>query len=93
MRIFYVRPTKDGGYGEGNGSSYDNAWNGFRQVDWQTVAEAQPATVWVCGNGEQPSQFMTVQIESSYLQQLHTENGLDLDPARTDPRRESPQPV
>ena len=69
MRIFYVRPSKDGGYGEGNGLSYENAWNGFKDVDWEAVQKSEPATVWVCGNGERPSQFMTVQVELSYLQQ------------------------
>jgi hypothetical protein len=69
MRIFYVRPGKDGGYGKGDGSSYDNAWNGFKEVNWDAVQKSDPATVWVCGNGERPSEFMTVQVELSYLQQ------------------------
>jgi hypothetical protein len=93
MRIFYVRPGKEGGYGEGDGSSYDNAWNGFKAIDWHAVSAAEPATVWVCGNPGERSDFMTVHVEWSYLQQ-HT--GRDLEPAaeeRTDSRRESPQPV
>ena len=69
MRIFYVRPAKHGGYGEGNGSSYDNAWNGLSAVDWPEVRRHEPATVWVCGNGERPSDFMTVHVELSYLQE------------------------
>jgi len=73
MRIFYVRPAKDGGYGEGNGSSYDNAWNGFREVDWEEVRRQEPATVWVCGNNERPSDFMTVHVELSYLQEQKEE--------------------
>ncbi len=68
MRIFYVRPSKQGGYGLGDGSSYENAWNGFAEVDWQQVRSAEPATVWVCGNGDRPGEFMTVQVELSYLQ-------------------------
>lgn len=69
MRIFYVRPSREGGYGEGNGSSYDNAWNGFEAVDWQQVRCHEPATVWVCGNDERPSDFMTVHVELSYLKE------------------------
>ena len=69
MRIFYVRPAKDGGYGAGDGSSYDNAWNGFKEVDWEKVKKHEPATVWVCGNGERPSHFMTVHVEFSYLEE------------------------
>lgn len=67
MRIFYVRPAKDGGYGEGDGTSYENAWNGVQQVDWQAVRRHEPATVWVCGNDERPSEFMTMHVEVSYL--------------------------
>jgi len=69
MRIFYVRPACDGGYGSGDGTSYDNAWNGFRQVDWEAVKAHGPATVWVCGNSERPSEFMTVHVELSYLKE------------------------
>ncbi len=29
---FYVRPTAGGPYGDGDGTSYDNAWSGFSQV-------------------------------------------------------------
>lgn len=91
MKIFYVRPAREGGYGSGDGSSYDNAWNGFRAVDWDAVKRGEPATVWVCGGGAQPSAFMTVHVELSYLEQ----EGSDLEPgqARTRTRRESPQPV
>ena len=38
-------------------------------MDWQKVRSEEPATVWVCGNGERPSDFMTVQVELSYLQE------------------------
>ncbi|MBV8033376.1 MAG: hypothetical protein JO035_17830 [Betaproteobacteria bacterium] len=69
MRIFYVRPARDGGYGRGDGTSYEHAWNGFTAVDWQKVRSEEPATVWVCGNGERPTDFMTVQVELSYLQE------------------------
>lgn len=91
MKIFYVRPAKDGGYGRGDGSSYDNAWNGWHAVEWDAVKRAEPATVWVCGDAAQPSAFMTVHVELSYLEQ--GDNDLGPGQARTHPRRESPQPV
>ena len=69
MRMFYVRPAREGGYGTGDGSSYDNAWNGFKEVKWEEVRSQEPATVWVCGNDERPSEFMTVQVELSYLKE------------------------
>ena len=67
MRIFYVRPSKPGGYGKGDGSSYDDAWSGLKEVDWRAVRASEPATVWVCGNEARPSDFMTVHVETSYL--------------------------
>jgi hypothetical protein len=69
MRILYVRQSKEGGYGAGDGSSYDNAWNGFDAVDWSAVAAHEPATVWLCGErmGDEPPGFLTVQVEWGYL--------------------------
>ena len=91
MRTFYVRPERACGYGAGDGSSYENAWNGMGGVDWQAMSEAEPATLWVCGAGDAPSGFLTVFVEMSYLKN----GGSALEPAApsTDPRRESPQPV
>ena len=87
MRKFYVRPECDAGYGKGDGTSYANAWNGFKSVDWSALRR-EPATLWVCGesmaNG--PTGFVTLHIEWSYLKANERE-------ARTDPRRESPLAV
>ena len=91
MKIFYVRPAKDGGYGAGDGSSYENAWNGWHAVDWAAVRSSGPATVWVCGDSSQPSSFMTVHVELSYLEREH--ESLEPGQAGPHPRRESPQPV
>jgi hypothetical protein len=66
-RIFYVRPDTFEGYGKGDGSSYENAWNGFKSVNWQTLA-GQPATLWVCGEPGGPGGFVTLHVEWSYLQ-------------------------
>jgi hypothetical protein len=91
MNTFYVRPAQPGGYGAGDGSSYENAWSGMAAVDWEAMAARQPATLWVCGGGDAPSGFLTVFVETSYLQ-----NGgspIELAAPRPDPRREPAQPV
>ena len=89
MRKFYVRPECDAGYGKGDGTSYDNAWNGFKSVRWEVLRGA-PATLWVCGGPESmstgPTGFVTLHVEWSYLKANERE-------ARPDPRRESPLPV
>ena len=85
MRTFYVRPACDAGYGRGDGTSYDSAWNGFESVDWQALA-GEPATLWACGGCGDPGGFVILCVEWSYLKNH------DL-PARTDPRRESPVAV
>jgi hypothetical protein len=87
MRKFYVRPECDTGYGKGDGTSYANAWNGFKAVDWN-ILRAEPATLWVCGESvaDAPTGFVTLHIEWSYLKANERE-------ARPDPRRESPLAV
>ena len=67
MRTFYVRPACEGGYGAGDGTSYENAWNGLAAVDWDAMAEGEPATLWVCGDPQGPGGFMTVFVERSFL--------------------------
>lgn len=49
MRIFYVRPERDARYGAGDGTSYENAWNGLAAVDWDTLAACAPARILICG--------------------------------------------
>ena len=49
MRRFYVRPERALRYGAGDGTSYENAWNGLSAVDWKVLAAAAPAMVFVCG--------------------------------------------
>lgn len=67
MRTFYVRPAREAGYGAGDGTSYDDAWNGLGAVDWNAMAEGEPATLWVCGEPQGPAEFMTVFVERSFL--------------------------
>ena len=87
MRSFYVRPECVEGYGAGDGTSFEHAWNGFGSVDWSALAAADPATLWVCGNPEaQPGQFVTCYVELAYLKQTNA-NALRA-AARPDPRRE-----
>jgi hypothetical protein len=85
MRIFYVRPERELPYGAGDGTSYENAWNGFRSVNWDALA-GQPATLWVCGGADGPAGFVTLHVEWSYLE------GHEIQ-ARPDSRRESPVAV
>jgi hypothetical protein len=82
MRTFYVRPESDTGYGRGDGTSYENAWNGFKAVNWDALA-GEPATLWVCGGPAGPAGFVTLHVEWSYLK------GDDVQ-ARPHTRRESP---
>jgi hypothetical protein len=49
MRRFYVRPERASRYGAGDGTSYENAWNGLAAVDWQALAAAAPAMLFVYG--------------------------------------------
>jgi hypothetical protein len=44
-----VRPERDVRYGAGDGTSYENAWNGLASVDWAALAACASATVLVCG--------------------------------------------
>lgn len=91
MKTFYVRPVQSGGYGSGDGSSYENAWNGMAAVDWEAMAAGDPATLWVCGSGDAPSGFLTVFVEMSYLK--NGDRAIEPAAPRTHTRRESPQPV
>jgi hypothetical protein len=67
-KTFYVRPRSSAGYGAGDGSSYENAWNGMDAVDWAAMKRAEPATLWVCGNPEGEQGFLTIFVEKSYLE-------------------------
>jgi hypothetical protein len=82
MRTFFVRPACDAGYGAGDGTSYENAWNGLENVDWQAMS-ADPAQLWLCGGPGGPGGFMTVFVEWSYFESA----------PRSLPRRESPVSV
>ena len=87
MRTFYVRPQCDTGYGKGDGTSYDNAWNGVAAVEWSAMSSAgEPTQLWVCGDPSGQPGFITVFVERSYLATAEAA-------ASPDSRRESPQPV
>jgi hypothetical protein len=72
-RTFYVRPACEAGYGAGDGTSYANAWNGLGAVDWDAMAEGEPATLWMCGEPGGPGGtggtggFMIIYVERSFL--------------------------
>lgn len=84
MKKFYVRPERAEGYGSGEGTSYENAWNGLAAVDWGAMSAGEPAQLWVCGDPGGAPGFMTIYVERSYLASAT---------ASPFPRRESPQPV
>ena len=69
MRRFYVRPQCDAGYGRGDGTSYENAWNGLGAVDWAVLNKGEPSQLWVCGDPQGQPGFMTVFVEWSYIAQ------------------------
>lgn len=90
IKTFYVRP--DCASGNGDGSSYEHAWNGFKSVDWSALA-GQPATLWVCGETGGPGGFVTLHVEWSYLKnselsQPEIQVSASESKTRTDPRRE-----
>jgi hypothetical protein len=68
MRTFYVRPQREDGYGAGDGTTYDNAWNGMDNVDWSVMSAGDPAQLWLCGGPGGPGGFMTVFVEWSYFE-------------------------
>jgi hypothetical protein len=82
-RTFYVRPPREGGYGSGDGTSYGDAWNGLNAVDWDAMAEGEPATLWMCGDPGGAGGFMIVYVERSFLAAT----------SRIDTRRESAESV
>ncbi len=45
---FYVRPD-NATYGAGDGSSYDDAWSGFENIDWGINGVSAGDTLYVCG--------------------------------------------
>jgi parallel beta-helix repeat protein len=52
--VFYIRPL-GGSYGSEDGSSYDNAWDGFNNIAWGSGVGAVGAgdTLYVCGTHNQ----------------------------------------
>jgi len=88
MRKYYVRPQCDQGYGAGDGTSYESAWNGLAAVDWSAMSSGEPAQLWVCGDPQGQPGFITVFVERSYIETAGYEAATSFDT-----RRESPQPV
>lgn len=67
MKKFYVRPQREEAYGTGDGTSYENAWNGLAAVDWSAMPSGEPTQLWVCGDPTGQPGFMTVFVEWSYI--------------------------
>lgn len=47
-QTYFVRPL-GGNYGREDGSDYDNAWDGFANIDFISLASNLPAIFYVCG--------------------------------------------
>jgi len=92
MRKFYVRPQCDGGYGAGDGTSYESAWNGLAAVDWSAMSSGEPTQLWVCGDPQGQPGFITVFVERSYIETAEAA-GNAAAATSPDSRREAPQPV
>ena len=45
---WYVRPS-GGSYGDEDGTSYTNAWDGFSNITWGSGGVVAGDTLWVCG--------------------------------------------
>jgi len=65
--VRFVRPKRAGNYGAGDGSSYENAWNGFSAMsdrEWGTLnAAGVSSTLWVCGTHAEYIDFVSYQSE------------------------------
>lgn len=46
---FYVRPGQHATYGTGDGTSYNNAWNGITNIVWRGTGVLPGDTIYVCG--------------------------------------------
>ena len=63
MYIFYVRPERESRYGTGDGTSYENAWNGLAAVDWEVLAQFAPATVLICGEATGRDRVIPLRVD------------------------------
>ena len=63
MRTFYVRPERDSGYGAGDGTTYEHAWNGLAAVDWEVLAQFAPATVLICGEAAGRDRVIALRVD------------------------------
>jgi hypothetical protein len=63
MRIFYVRPERASRYGAGDGTSYENAWNGFASIDWAVLAAFAPVMVAICGDAAGRDRLIALEVD------------------------------
>jgi hypothetical protein len=64
MTTFYVRPERESRYGSGDGTSYDNAWNGFAAVDWDVLLAQAPATILVCAEATGRERLIALRVDA-----------------------------
>jgi hypothetical protein len=58
-KVYYVRPS-GGSYGLENGINYDNAWNGFENINWTLITKG--TILYVCGTHNE-----TLTLEANYF--------------------------
>ena len=64
MSTFYVRPQREAGYGSGDGTSHENAWNGFAAIDWDVLLAQAPATILVCGGASGRERVIALRVDA-----------------------------
>jgi hypothetical protein len=70
VEVFFVRPAGVE-YGTGDGSSYENAWSGFKGIKWGSGTEAGKVdagdTLYICGTHSESLSVSASGIENAFL--------------------------
>jgi len=86
---FYVRPS-NGSYGIEDGSSYENAWDGFKNIKWGLGSEKGKVDagdiLYVCGTHDE---MLSIGASGSSGNKLTISGGYPTDPGIIDVRRAS----
>ncbi len=77
---FYVRPLTTGNYGADDGNNYNDAWNGFSDIDWSTLQAGN--TLYVCGIHNQDQLLIDFSTASNGI--LTIDGNCPSDPATID---------
>jgi len=66
MTDWYVRPA-GGSYGNEDGTSYEDAWDGFSNIVWGTGGVEAGDTLWVCGTHNETLTVKASGTSGSYI--------------------------